>query len=60
MSVDGITLRLLVKTLAGRQFGLQRALLERIAGSFRAHGIELGPRELTVRVRRAARVPPVS
>jgi small-conductance mechanosensitive channel len=58
MSADGITLRLLVKTLAGRQFGLQRALLERIAESFRAQGIVLGPRELTVRVRRPAGLPP--
>jgi small-conductance mechanosensitive channel len=60
LSADGVTLRLLVKTLAGRQFGLQRALLEHIAESFRAHGIELGTRELTVRVRRSAPLPPSS
>ncbi|MCO1659885.1 mechanosensitive ion channel family protein [Pseudonocardia humida] len=58
LGADGVTLRLLVKTLAGRQFGLQRALLEGIAESFRSHGVELGTRELAVRVRRTAPVPP--
>jgi small conductance mechanosensitive channel len=54
LSADGITLRLRVKTLAGKQFPLQRALLEQFAESFREHGIQLGTRELTVQLRHAA------
>ena len=41
---DGITLRLLVKTLAGRQFSLQRALLAAINESFAEHGVQFATR----------------
>ena len=44
LDADGITLRLLVKTLAGRQFGLQRQLLETINQSFEEHGVQIATR----------------
>jgi small-conductance mechanosensitive channel len=45
----GVTLRLRVKTRAGRQFALQRALLEQVIVTFDAHGVLLATPELTVR-----------
>jgi small-conductance mechanosensitive channel len=50
VDIDGVTLRLRVKTRAGRQFDLQRALLERIAMLFPAGGVRLATPQLTVRL----------
>ena len=44
LDAAGITLRLLVKTLAGRQFDLQRQLLETINQSFQEHGLHIATR----------------
>jgi moderate conductance mechanosensitive channel len=49
VDADGITVRLRVKTRAGRQFDLQRALLERVTVVFAAHGVQLATPQLTVR-----------
>jgi small conductance mechanosensitive channel len=38
---DGITIRLMVKTTAGAQWGLQRALRKAVKESFQAEGIEI-------------------
>jgi small-conductance mechanosensitive channel len=38
---DGITIRLMVKTTAGAQWGLQRALRKAVKESFEAQGIEI-------------------
>jgi small conductance mechanosensitive channel len=54
---DGITVRLRVKTRAGRQFDLQRALLERITAVFAASGVQLATPQLTVRIPSATRAP---
>ncbi|SEO61991.1 mechanosensitive ion channel family protein [Trujillonella endophytica] len=45
----GITVRLRVKTRAGRHFDLQRALLEAITTVFPAGGVQLATPQLTVR-----------
>jgi small conductance mechanosensitive channel len=50
VDADGVTLRLRVKTRAGRQFDLQRALLEQIATLFPARGVRLATPQLTVRL----------
>lgn len=52
LTAEGIVLRLRVKTVAGSQFALQRALLEAIDGAFAAHGIALAAPQLTVRLQR--------
>jgi small conductance mechanosensitive channel len=57
VGADGITVRLRVKTRAGRQFDLQRALLERVTTVFAAHGVQLATPELTIRVPPAVRSP---
>lgn len=49
LTADGVVLRLRVKTLAGRQFALQRVLLERIARAFDGNGLALATRQLIVR-----------
>ncbi|GAA1880995.1 mechanosensitive ion channel [Pseudonocardia ailaonensis] len=46
---DGVTLLLRVRTLAGRQFELQRALLEATETAFTTRGIPLATPHLTVR-----------
>jgi small conductance mechanosensitive channel len=38
---DGITIRLMVKTTAGDQWSLQRALRKAVKESFQAEGIEI-------------------
>ncbi len=43
VSVDGITLRLLVKTAPGAQFRLQRALREALKDGLDAAGIDVLP-----------------
>jgi small conductance mechanosensitive channel len=48
VDADGITLRLRIKTRAGRQFALQRALLERITVTFASSGLQLATPQLTV------------
>lgn len=53
---DGITLRLLVRTLAGRQFTLHRALLAQIVESTAARDVELATHQITVRVPGRSRV----
>ena len=50
IGADGITLRLLVKTLAGRQFTLHRALLAQIVESLADRDIDLATQQLTVRM----------
>jgi small conductance mechanosensitive channel len=54
---DGITLRLRVKTRAGRQFALQRALLERVTVDFAARGVQLATPRLTLRTPRRPHEP---
>jgi moderate conductance mechanosensitive channel len=46
---EGITLRLRIKTRAGRQFDLQRALLERITTDLAAAAVQLATPQLTLR-----------
>ena len=53
LDADGVTLRLLVKTLAGRQFGLQRQLLQTINESFDQHGVQIATRRLQLSPHRA-------
>ncbi|RIJ71290.1 mechanosensitive ion channel family protein [Nakamurella silvestris] len=48
LDADGITLRLLVKTLAGRQFSLQRSLLEEINDSFQSHSVQISSHRVQV------------
>jgi len=55
LDADGITLRLLVKTLAGRQFSLQRSLLEAINDSFQAEGIQIASHRVQINTGRARR-----
>lgn len=50
IDVDGVTLRVLVKTLAGHQHGLQRALLEGIETSLTAHDVLRPSTALSVRI----------
>lgn len=50
LRADGVVLRLRVRTLAGCQFDLQRALLEAIDGAFAEHGVELSTPRLDVRL----------
>ncbi len=45
---EGITLRLLVKTLAGRQFPLERSLREAINTSFANHGVEFATQRVQI------------
>lgn len=47
LSGDGITLRLLVRTLAGGHFGVQRALRERVAAAFGDAGVEFAARRVS-------------
>lgn len=47
LSGDGITLRLLVRTLAGGHFTVQRALRERVAAAFGDAGVEFAARRLS-------------
>jgi moderate conductance mechanosensitive channel len=54
LTAEGVVLRLRVRTAAGTQFGLQRALLEAVDGAFSRHGIELAAPQLTVRMHRTA------
>ncbi len=50
LDVDGVTLRVLVKTLAGYQHGLQRALREGIELSLTAHDVLCPSTALSVRI----------
>ncbi len=52
LTADGIVLRLRVKTLAGCQFALQRALLEAVDAAFAQRGVELASPQLAVRMHR--------
>lgn len=45
---EGITLRLLVRTRAGRQFSLQRSLLEAINLSFAEHGVQFASKRVQI------------
>jgi moderate conductance mechanosensitive channel len=45
---EGVTLRLLVRTLAGRQFALQRSLLEAINMSFTNHGVQFATQRVRI------------
>lgn len=47
---DGVAVLLRVRTLAGRQFELRRALLEAIDAAFADHGVVLATTRLTVRM----------
>lgn len=47
LSGDGITLRLLVRTLAGGHFTVQRAVRERVAAAFGDAGVEFAARRLS-------------
>lgn len=55
LTAEGIVLRLRVKTLAGCQFRLQRALLEAIDGAFAERGVALASPRLTVAMHRIDR-----
>jgi moderate conductance mechanosensitive channel len=57
VDADGITFRLRVKTRAGRQFELQRALLQRIAVVLPSGGVDLSTPQLTIRTAPPARLP---
>lgn len=52
LSGDGITLRLLVRTLAGGHVTVERALRERVAAVFGDAGVEFAPRRLSGEVHR--------
>ena len=51
LAAEGITLRLRVKTLAGRQGALERALRDSIQEALHLHGVEPPSPAMTIHVR---------
>jgi small conductance mechanosensitive channel len=52
LSGDGLTLRLLMRTLAGSHFAVERALRERVAVAFGEAGVEFAARRLSGQIHR--------
>jgi hypothetical protein len=52
LSGDGLTLRLLMRTLAGSHFAVERALRERVAVAFSEAGVEFAARRLSGQIHR--------
>jgi small conductance mechanosensitive channel len=52
LTAEGVVLRMRVKTLAGHQSTLERALLEAVLAGFVARGVEPASPQLTLRVQR--------